>query len=193
MRLRLFTLLLAGAMATATTRARADDAALVEVRLGNAVSWLGTSSGGAAAGERLLGVPGTPWTASLPGWLRWALEPQAQELALTSTTGTTNSVGQGYRGLTWSVPLASGLLHRDDAISFGFSVGQSFGDLGPGSEGLDRRLAPATPLLRLGAGIGYQVTPRIGLYVLFDHVESSGPMRDDESKNDLGIRVGLRF
>jgi hypothetical protein len=190
MPLRLIPLFVLAALSLAASRAAADDAMLVQVRLGNAAPWLGGSSGELGSSERLLGVPGTRWTASLPGWLRWALEPQVQMLG---TTGTTGVVGPAYRGMSWSVPLATGLLHQDDALSFGFSVGRSLGDFTPGSDNLDRRLAPGQPLLRLGAGIGYQVTPRLGLYVLFDHLASSGPTHVDESQNDLGIRVGLRF
>ena len=191
MRFRVPTLLLAATLAAVAPRARADDGVMVQVRLGNAVSWLGASSTAVPrTSARLIGVPGTPWTASLPSWLRWAFEPQAEVLGITETSGT---LGQTYRGMTWSVPLATGLLHRDDAISFGFSVGQSFGDFTPNNDGRDRRLASFTPLLHLGAGIGYQVTPRLGLYVLFDHLESSGPIRAYDNQNDLGIRVGLRF
>src|SRR5271156_3365211 len=119
MRLRVSTPLLVAAVAiVATPFAQADDAGLVQVRLGNAVPWVGPASGAVSGSSaQLLGVPGTPWTSSLPSWLRWALEPQVQVLSITGTAGTDK---QTYHGLTWSVPLASGLLHQDDALSFGF-------------------------------------------------------------------------
>lgn len=183
--------LLLVAFAAFAPAARADDAGLVSVRLGNAAPWLGGPSRQFVSPQnRLLGVPGTPWTASLPGWLRWALEPQVQVMGVAATAGTPS---RSYQGMSWSVPLASGLMHQDDTLSFGFSLGQSFGNLMPDSDIRDRRLLPSPPLLRLGAGLGYQVTPRLGLYVLFDHSSSTGPVREDESENDLGIRVGLHF
>lgn len=175
-------------------QARADDSGLVAVRLGNAVPWLGNgavaTSGDPTNSARLLGVSGTSWTAALPGWLRWALEPQVQVLPGAGSAGLS---GEGYRGLSWSVPLASGVLHVDDGLSFGFSIGQSLGDPATGSDVLDRRTLSPTPLLRLGAAVGYQVTPRLGVALQFDHQSGSGAARLDDTENGLGILLGLRF
>lgn len=171
--------------------ARAQDSAMVSVRLGNSVPWLGPSSGAATSNNaRMLGLAGSPLTGVLPGWLRWALEPEVQ---VQSAPGAAYGLsGQSYHGLSWSVPLASGLLHQSDALSFGFSIGQTLTDL-TSADNRDRHNALPSPLLRLGAGIGYQVTPRLGLYVLFDHQSSNGATRVEDVENDLGIRVGLHF
>ena len=94
-------------LATLPARAWAGDSGLVAVRLGNATPWLGRAapaSGVAGSSARLLGVPGSSLTAALPGWLRWALEPQVQ---VVNSSASASMTGQGYRGLTWSVPLAS--------------------------------------------------------------------------------------
>lgn len=163
----------------------------VQVRLGTGLAWIGSADAlDPGRHGRLALMPGTSWTAAVPGWLRWALQPQVQTLNVTTTGGGTL---QGYRGLSWSVPLTGGLLHQDDTLSFGFTVGQGLGDLNIASDPGDRRMVPSMPYLRLGAAVGYQVTPRIGLYVLFDHLAGGGPTHEEESQNDLGIRVGLRF
>ena len=173
--------------ALGATPAAADSPA--EVRLG--VLWpdLGPPDsrlpGADLNAELLLATPLTTWTADLPGWLRWATSPRVDVGGVANTAGATN---QAYAGLTWTVPLATGLLHQDDGLNFGFSIGP---DLlgGPGTpRGLDQG-----PQLRLGAELGYQVTPRFGLYVLFDHVTGGPLTREGESLNELGVRVGLHF
>ncbi len=161
----------------------------VEVRLG--VLWpdLGPPDsrlpGANLNGEFLIDTPLTGWTANLPGWLRWAAAPR---IDIGATVNTAVASHQGYAGLTWTVPLATGLLHQDDGLSFGFSIGP---DLlgGPGTPG---RLDMG-PQIRLGAEIGYQVTPRLGLFVLFDHVTSGPLLHETDSLNELGMRIGLHF
>jgi hypothetical protein len=172
------------------TAALADDyGPLSEVRLG--VLWpdLGPPSGRLpgvdANAEVLFTSPFAGWSANLPGWLRWAAAPQVNVGATVNTAGATN---QGYAGLTWTVPLVTGLLHQTDGLSFGFSIGPELLG-GPATpHGLDQG-----PQLRLGAEIGYQVTPRMGLYMLFDHVSDGALTHEGDSINELGVRVGLHF
>jgi hypothetical protein len=129
-------------------------------------------------------------SAGLPGWLRWALAPQLQSGGVSGAAGLTD---RSYRALAWTVPLATGLLSQNDRLSFGFSLGDGFGSALLGADARDPRSMPPTPTTRLGAAIGYQVTPDLGLYVMFDHVSVNGLAREDEIANDLGMRLGLRF
>jgi hypothetical protein len=144
--------------------------------------------GGGAAGADGAAFAGT--TTGLPSWLRWALTPQVQSGGMQGALGLTDRT---YRGVTWTVPLASGLLQSDDRLSFGFSIGNGFGNWLAGDDARDQHSPYQTPTTRLGAAIGYQVTPSLGLYVMFDHVSVSGVAREDEIANDLGVRLGLRF
>ena len=146
------------------------------VRLGGG----GTQAGAAFAGT----------TSDLPGWLRWALTPQLQTGGTQASAGLTDRTS---RGVAWTVPLASGLLQNNDRLSLGFSLGNGFGDWLAGDGAHDPHSPYQTPTTRLGAAIGYQVTPSLGLYVMFDHVSVSGVAREDEIANDLGVRLGLRF
>ena len=126
----------------------------------------------------------------LPGWLRWALTPQFQ------SGGTSGAIGlpdPSYRGIAWTMPLANSVLQQNDRLSFGFSLGNGFGDPFTGDDGRDPGAPRQGPTTRLGATIGYQVTPRIGLYVMFDHVSVSGLSREDQIANDLGMQMGLHF
>jgi hypothetical protein len=146
-----------------------------------------------------LSAPGAAWGhdaafagagTGLPGWLRWALTPRLQSADGPGAAGLTD---HSYHVLAWTVPLASSLLQPNDRLSFGFSLGNDVGGLLAGEDGRDPGMLPPTPTTRLGAVIGYQVTPRLGLYVTFDHVSVSGIAREDEIANDLGMRLGLRF
>ena len=140
--------------------------------MGSEASFVGTSTG-------------------LPGWLRWALAPQFQ--GGTTPLGAAGLPDRSYRGVAWTMPLAGNLLQRNDRLSFGFSLGNGFGDMLAGDDWRDPATLRPTPTTRMGAAIGYQVTPNFGLFVMFDHVSVSGIAREDEISNDLGMRLGLRF
>lgn len=138
-----------------------------------------------ANAEVLFTSPMAGVTTNLPAWLRWAVTPQ---INVGGTVNTSVSAQQAYAGLTWTVPLASNLLHQDDGLTLGFSLGPAV----LGGSALPSALDTGVKL-RLGAEIGYQVTPRFGLYVLFDHVGATGTASANDSLNDVGVRVGLRF
>jgi lipid A 3-O-deacylase len=187
--MRALCLLTALLLAIAPVNDAMADGPLSEVRLGILWPDLGPPSGrlpGADLnGELLFTSPFAGWSASLPGWLRWAVTPRVNLGGSVNTAGATN---QGYAGLTWTVPLATSLLHQDDGLSFGFSIGPEL----LGGSGTPRGLDQGAQI-RLGAEVGYQVTPRMGLYMLFDHVTGGPLFHESESINELGVRVGLHF
>ena len=137
-------------------------------------------------GELLITTPLTGWTLNLPAWLRWAAAPR---INLGGSVNSVAAVNQIYTGLTWTVPLATSVLSKTDGLSFGFSIGPDL----LGGNAVPHALDQGAQL-RLGAELGYQVTPRMGLFVLFDHV-TGGPLthEGDNSMNELGVRVGLHF
>jgi len=175
MRPRLLVLLVAACAVAFGGPATAFEQTDATVRLG----------GGTGDGAGFVGA-----TSGLPGWLRWALAPRLQTGGAQGAVGLTDRT---YRGVAWTVPLASGLLGSNDRLSFGFSLGNGFGDGLAGEDGRDPHSPYPIPTTRLGAAIGYQVTPNLGLYVMFDHISVSGVAREDEIANDLGMRLGLRF
>ena len=160
-----------------------------EVRLG--VLWpdLGTPSGRLPGSdlnaELLVTTPLTGWTLNLPAWLRWAAAPR---IDLGGTVNTAGAANQIYAGLTWTVPLASSVLGRTDGVSFGFSIGPDLLGGNAVPRGLDQGAQ-----LRLGAELGYQVTPRMGVFVQFGHVTNGPLTHEGDSLNELGVRVGLHF
>ncbi len=175
---------LAVAMALAAP-ASAGEALYPTVRLGSGDQPMGGAGGAAFAGT----------STGLPGWLLWALTPEFQ--GGTTRLGAAGLADPTYRGVAWTLPLASSVWQRNDRLSFGFSLGNGLANgLGEAlidDDTLDPRAPHPTPSTRLGATLGYQVTQSIHLYVMFDHVSVSGIAREDEISNDLGMRLGLRF
>jgi len=135
--------------------------------------------------ELLLTTPLTGWTLNLPAWLRWATAPRVN---LGGTVNSAGAANQVYAGLTWTVPLANRLVGRTDGLSFGFSIGPDLLSGNAVPHGLDQG-----PQLRLGAELGYQVTPQLGVFLQFNHVTSSTAVHDGDGMNELGVRVGLHF
>lgn len=165
-----------------------------EVRLGvlaHDVHFLGGHENGADInGELLFPSPLLGVGNDLPDWIRWAAHPQPMVGASINTSGYTS---EGYAGLTWTVPLTSGLLRASDGLSFGFSVAGEVNNGHVNPSGPAHEALGSNVLFRLGAEIGYQVTPRMGLYVLFEHASNADLAHYNEGLNDLGVRVGLRF
>jgi lipid A 3-O-deacylase len=179
--------------ALATVPARADDAIFSEVRVGvldHDLHFLGgRESGIDFNGELLFVSPFSGLGGFLPSWLRWAAEPQPTIGASINSAGYTS---QGYAALTWTVPLFTGLLRDNDGLSLGLSAGGALNN-GRIEREDDHAALGSNALFRLGAEIGYQVTPRIGLYVLLDHYSNAGLARANDGITDLGVRVGWRF
>lgn len=180
-------MLLAGLVAATAAAAAVPPA--TEVRLGVLVPDLGPSPGqlpGANLNaELLLPTPLTGWTLNLPAWLRWATAPRVNFGGSVNTAGAANQI---YAGLTWTVRLANDVLRQSDGLSFGFSIGPDLLGGNAVPHGLDQG-----PQLRLGAELGYQVTPTLGLYVQLDHITSSSAARENDGLTELGVRVGLHF
>jgi hypothetical protein len=179
MRVPLSGLTVLAIVAALSGHAAAGEATYPTVRLGSGDEAMGSSAQFAGANT------------GLPGWLLWALTPQFQ--GGSTMLGAAGMTDRSYRGVTWTMPLANGVLQRNDRLSIGFSLGNGLGDSLGDDDGTDARTLHPTPTNRLGAAIGYQVTQNIGLYVMFDHVSVSGIAREDEISNDLGMRMGLRF
>ena len=187
--MRIRPLPLALILVVATAQGAAADGPLSEVRLGMLWPDFGPPAsrpaGTDANAELLFTSPFAGWGTNLPAWLQWMATPRVDVGGVLNTAGGPN---QGYAGLTWTVPLSTSLLHRTDGVSMGFSIGP---DLlgGPGTpHGMDQG-----PQLRLGAELGYQMTPRVGMYVLFDRITGGPLTHEADSINELGVRVGLHF
>lgn len=186
--------LAAAVLLSGTMPAWAGSAFVSELRLGvlaHDVGVLGGRERGADFnGEILFVSPFTGLAAATPGWLRWALTPQPDLGVSINSAGYTS---QGYGGLTWCLPLLPRLFAGNDAVTFSLGAGGEVNDGTVNQNTHHRKALGSNVLFRLSAELGYRVTERVGLYLLYDHVSNAGLAAYNESINDIGVRVGLRF
>lgn len=60
-------------------------------------------------------------------------------------------------------------------------------------ENEDRKALGHHFLFRLGGAIGYHITERINISIMFDHISNSGLSDTNEGLENLGVRIGYRF
>jgi lipid A 3-O-deacylase len=166
-----------------------------EVRLGmmaHDIQALGGREPGPDVNAEILFTSPFPqgWGEDMPAWLRWVTRPRPNVGASINTAGATS---QAYVGLTWSLMLASGVFSRDDGVTLGFSAGPSFNNGLANTTDPNRKSLGSNVLFRVGAEVGYQVTPSVGVYVSFDHSSNADIASRNEGLNDVGVRLGLKF
>jgi hypothetical protein len=166
-----------------------------ELKLGvwaHDVHFLGGKEHGADINpEYIFGSPvGDDLLAAAPWWLRFALQPRPTIGAAINTAGDTD---QFYLGGTWSWMLVRGLARPDDGIFFSFFFGPGFNDgkIGPAPD--DRKALGSYLLFREAAEIGYQINATWSVSTYLDHISNGGLAKYNQSINDVGVRVGVRF
>ena len=128
--------------------------------------------------------------ANAPPWLLWALQPRPTIGASINTAGYTD---QFYAGGTWSWMLLHNLINPGDGINFSFFFGPGGND-GQIHNGTATRKALGSHILfREAFELGYQINPTWEISVYLDHISNGGLVKENQSINDLGARVGFRF
>jgi lipid A 3-O-deacylase len=130
------------------------------------------------------------WIASLPGYIRWALQPRGTIGAEFNTSKYTNDY---YFGATWSWLLVSNILRPDDGLTFGIFFGPGFNDGDLRTSNPSRKSLGSNVLFREAFELGYRITPVYQVSAFFDHVSNAGLAKENQSLNDAGIRFGIRF
>jgi lipid A 3-O-deacylase len=130
------------------------------------------------------------WVATLPGYIRWALQPRGTLGAEFNTGKYTN---QYYFGATWTWQLVSNILIPDDGLTFGIFFGPSFNDGELRTSRPDRKSLGSNVLFREAFELGYRINPVYQISAFFDHTSNAGLARENQSINDAGIRLGIRF
>jgi lipid A 3-O-deacylase len=128
--------------------------------------------------------------ASASGWLRWALQPRPTIGGAINTSGETD---QAYVGATWSWMLVHSIFNPDDGIVLGYFFGPGFNDgkLGPAPP--DRQALGSHILFREAFDLGYQINPTWEVSAYIDHISNGGLAKYNQSINDIGVRLGMRF
>ena len=188
-------LLVCGVLVVLAGPLHAEDAIFSEVRIGvldHDVHAFGGREHGADFNAELLFASPVPVAAVTfaPSYLRWLLRPRPTIGGSVNTAGDTD---KAYLGLTWTAMLATGLLRRDDGLSFGVGFGPSFNDGYINSPVPDRKSLGSNVLFHESLEVSYQITPRYSLGVYYDHDSNAGFARHNQSLNDLGVRFGVRF
>ena len=125
-----------------------------------------------------------------PAFLRNLGAPRPHLGVSINTAGQTD---YGYIGLTWSGRPWRPLLMLPEGLFVAGSLGGVAHDgylntAPPGRKRLGSRL-----LFRESAEVGYQLTRRVSVSALFDHLSNAGLADYNQSLNNLGVRVGVTF
>jgi hypothetical protein len=130
------------------------------------------------------------WTATVPWYLQWMVQPKPTLGGEFNTLGYTN---QYYVGATWSWMLTRNVLRPDDGITLSYFFGPAFNDGQIVAKQGNRKSLGSFVLFREAFDLGYQINPRWNISLFVDHTSNGGLAKQNESINDLGIRLGFRF
>lgn len=130
------------------------------------------------------------WAASLPEYVRWAVQPRPTLGGEINTAGFTD---QGYFGATWTWQVAANLLRPDDGVTVSYFFGPSFNNGQTVARQPDRESLGSHVLFRLALELGYRIDPVWQISAMIDHESNAGLARQNQSLNDIGARIGIRF
>ncbi len=187
--------LCAAAAALAPARAHAQNLTYSEFKFGvlaHDVHFLGGKEGGVNLNPEMIfeSPVADAWAAGVPSYLRWMAQPRPTVGGEINTAGFTD---QAYVGATWSWLLASNLLRPDDGIILGYFFGPGFNNGDIIGTAPDRKSLGSHVLFREALDLGYRITPVYEISWFVDHVSNGGLAKQNESINDLGVRLGMRF
>ena len=110
--------------------------------------------------------------------------------------GSLNTAGQtnyGYVGLTWSGRPWRFLLALPDALFVAGSLGDAIHDGHLASGPPDRKLLGSRLLFRESIEGGYQITQRLSVSVMLDHLSNARLATHNQGLTNLGTRIGFAF
>jgi lipid A 3-O-deacylase len=140
------------------------------------------------------GEPGVDINAEVlftaPAFLRLLGSPRPHLGVSVNTAGATD---YGYVGLTWSGRPWRPLLMLPDALFVAGSFGGAIHDGHLNAAPPDRKRLGSRLLFRESVEVGYQLTRRFSVSVMFDHLSNGGLAHYNQSLNNLGARVGFQF
>jgi len=176
-------------------RAQAQNITYSEFKFGvwdHDVNFLGGREKGADINpEFILWSPVTDdMIANAPAWLHWALQPRPTIGAAFNTAGMTN---QYYLGATWSWFLARNLINPDDGIVLGYFFGPGFNDGQLHNGDSTRKALGSHILFREALDLGYQINQTWEISAYIDHISNGGLAKENQSINDIGLRLGYLF
>ncbi|HTZ36309.1 MAG TPA: acyloxyacyl hydrolase [Stellaceae bacterium] len=177
------------------SRGQAQNITYTELKLGvldHDAHFLGGKEDGADINPELIWQ--SPITdemiAGAPGWLHWALQPRP---TIGGTINTAGNTDQAYVGATWSWMLWHNIVNPGDGIVFGYFFGPGFNDGKIHSDVDNRKSLGSHVLFREAFDLGYQINPVWEISAYIDHISNGGLAKENQSINDVGLRLGYRF
>jgi hypothetical protein len=182
-------------MALAPAAAQAQNLTYSEVKLGilaHDAHFLGGKEHGVDINPEILfqSPVSDAWAAGVPGYLRWAVQPRPTIGGEINTSGFTD---QAYVGATWTWQLAGNLLLPDDGIALGYFFGPAFNDGDIIAKAPNHKSLGSHVLFREALELGYRLNPVYQISGFIDHVSNGGLAKQNQSINDVGVRLGMRF
>lgn len=186
---------LAIAAALVSTGARAQNLTYGELKLGvlkHDVAFFGGIEKGVDINPEVIFPSPVPdaWLATVPWYLGWMIQPKPTLGAIFNTGGFTN---QYYFGATWTWQLAGNLLMPGDGITFGFFFGPGFNDGQINEADPTRKALGSHVLFREALELGYRINPVWTISAYIDHISNGGLAKYNQSINNVGGRIGMRF
>jgi len=187
--------LLALAVGLVPTRSQAQNITYSEFKFGvwdHDVHFLGGKEDGADINpEIIFSSPiSDDMIANAPSWLRWTLQPRPTIGGAINTAGDTD---QAYIGATWSWFLTQNIINPGDGIVLGYFFGPGFNDGEIQSHTSNRKALGSHVLFREAFDLGYQINPTWEISAYIDHISNGGLAKENQSINDVGLRLGYRF
>lgn len=179
------------------TRSQAQDANISysEVKLGvwdHDTKLLGGREKGVDLNPEI--IFGSPFSddmvAGAPPWIHWLTQPRPTIGAAFNTAGLTD---QYYLGGTWSWFLTHNLVMPNDGIVFSLFFGPGFNDGQLHNGNAERKALGSHVLFRGAVELGYQINETWEISGYLDHISNAGLAAENQSINDLGIRLGYHF
>ena len=194
-RRRLLPLLWLAALLLPATATQAQNLTYGEIKFGvlaHDVDALGGKEKGVDLNPEIIFASPVPdaWAATVPAYLRWMVQPRPTIGGEINTDGFTN---QAYVGATWSWLLASNLVLPSDGIVLSYFFGPGFNDGDIVATRPDHKSLGSHVLFREALELGYLITPVYQVSGFIDHVSNGGLAKQNQSINDAGVRLGVRF
>ena len=125
-----------------------------------------------------------------PAFFRMLGAPRPHLGVSINTAGQTN---YGYIGITWSGRPWRSLLTLPEGLFVAGSLGGGLHDGHLNSGPPDRKLLGSRLLFRESVEAGYQLTRRMSLSVMLDHVSNAGLAAHNQGLTNFGVRIGVTF
>ncbi|HTZ35522.1 MAG TPA: acyloxyacyl hydrolase [Stellaceae bacterium] len=106
---------------------------------------------------------------------------------------TAAQTSDAFAGLTWGISVIQNLFRPGDYVFMTGSLGGAYQDGYIDNAPLGRKELGSPILFRESAELGYQVTPRISVSAILDHISNANLGQHNAGITSAGARIGFKF